>query len=69
MAGQGSGVIMNSAGHILTNAHVIQGAEKIRVVLHDRRSFSATQVGEVDVLNDLAVLKIDAERPNPGRVG
>ncbi|MCH2181219.1 MAG: trypsin-like peptidase domain-containing protein [Mariniblastus sp.] len=69
MAGQGSGVIMNSNGHILTNAHVIQGAEQIRVVLHDRRSFTATQVGEVDVLNDLAVLKIDATNLIPAEWG
>lgn len=69
MAGQGSGVIMNSKGHVLTNAHVIQGAEKIRVVLHDRRSFLATQVGEVDALNDLAVLKIDAENLIPAEWG
>ena len=69
MAGQGSGVIINSAGHILTNAHVIEGAEQIRVVLHDRRSFKATQVGEVDVLNDLAVLKIDADNLLPAEWG
>ena len=69
MAGQGSGVIINSAGHILTNAHVVEGAEQIRVVLHDRRSFKATQVGEVDVLNDLAVLKIDADNLLPAEWG
>lgn len=69
MAGQGSGVIMNADGHILTNAHVVQGAEQIRVVLHDRRSFMASQVGEVDTLNDLAVLKIDANNLIPAEWG
>ncbi len=69
MAGQGSGVIMNADGHILTNAHVVQGAEQIRVVLHDRRSFMARQVGEVDTLNDLAVLKIDANNLIPAEWG
>ena len=69
LAGQGSGVIMTSEGHILTNAHVVQDAQQIRVVLHDRRTFSATQVGEPDVLNDLAVLKIEGNNLIPAEWG
>lgn len=58
--GQGSGVIMSDDGYILTNAHVVKDAQAIEIVLHDRRSYKATQVGKSDVPNDLAVLKIDA---------
>lgn len=59
----GSGVIVRGDGTIITNAHVIQGAEQITVVLADRREFKARVVLEDDRV-DLAVLKIDtgAER-------
>jgi Do/DeqQ family serine protease len=57
--GLGSGVIVQSDGHILTNHHVIDGAEEIKVDLNDRRTFSAKLVGS-DAASDLAVLKIDA---------
>src|SRR5579884_573625 len=55
----GSGVIVRSDGHILTNHHVIDGAEEIKVDLNDHRTFSAKVVGS-DAPSDLAVLKIDA---------
>ncbi len=55
--GAGSGVIINSDGFIVTNNHVIQGAQVIRVVLPDGRGFNATLVGR-DPLSDLAVLRI-----------
>ena len=55
----GSGVIVRSDGHILTNHHVIDGAEDIRVDLISRRTYSATLVGS-DPPSDLAVLKISA---------
>lgn len=57
--GQGSGVVMQSDGYILTNAHVINQGTNIVVTLYDRRQFTAQVVG-VDRLTDLAVLKIDA---------
>lgn len=57
--GLGSGVIVHSDGYILTNHHVIGGADKVRVELKDRRVFDATIVGS-DEPSDLAVLKIEA---------
>jgi serine protease Do len=56
--GLGSGVIVSSDGYVLTNHHVIDGAEEITVELTDGRSFSAKLVGS-DAASDLAVLKID----------
>ena len=58
--GLGSGVIVGADGHILTNHHVIDDADRIRVDLADGRSFSAKLVGS-DAASDLAVLKIDAK--------
>jgi serine protease Do len=55
----GSGVIVRADGHILTNQHVIDGAEDIKVDLSSRRSYSAKLVGS-DSPSDLAVLKISA---------
>lgn len=54
----GSGVIMNQAGYILTNHHVIAGASEIRVSLHDGREVPATLIGS-DAEVDLAVLKVN----------
>jgi S1-C subfamily serine protease len=54
----GSGFIVRKDGYILTNAHVVQDAEKIRVTLNDKRSFDGKVVG-VDHFSDLAVIKID----------
>lgn len=57
--GVGSGVIVSQDGTILTNNHVIEGAEKITVELNDTRTFDAKVVG-TDPLSDLAVLKIES---------
>jgi serine protease Do len=57
--GLGSGVIIDASGYVLTNHHVIDGAEQIKVDLTDNRSFDAKVVG-ADAPSDLAVLKIDA---------
>lgn len=61
--GQGSGVIVDSKeGYILTNYHVIQNASRIEVGLSDGRVIDDVTVIGSDVLTDLAVLKINAER-------
>jgi S1-C subfamily serine protease len=57
-AGVGSGVIYDAKGYIITNNHVVAGADKLLVTLPDGRSFKATLVGG-DPQTDLAVLKID----------
>ncbi len=56
----GSGVIMNTDGYILTNAHVIQIANDIRVTLNDSRQVQAQLIG-LDTDTDLAILKISLE--------
>jgi serine protease DegS len=56
----GSGVLMTSNGHILTNYHVVDNAELITVLLQDGRLFNAEVIGS-DQVTDLALLKIDAE--------
>ena len=55
----GSGVIVSPDGYILTNHHVIDGADEISVELTDRRSFAAKVIGS-DAPSDLALLKIEA---------
>ncbi len=60
----GSGVIISEDGYIVTNHHVIESAEKIEVVLNDKRSFTATKIG-IDPTTDLAVLKIEDEKAFP----
>lgn len=59
--GLGSGVVVSSDGHCLTNHHVIDGAEEIRVEFSDGRTFEAKVVGS-DPPSDLAVLKINASK-------
>jgi serine protease Do len=54
----GSGVIVRADGYVLTNHHVVDGADQVRVEFSDRRSFKADVVGS-DAPSDLAVLKID----------
>jgi Do/DeqQ family serine protease len=56
----GSGVVISQDGYIVTNHHVVDGAQQITVDLTDRRSFPAKVVG-TDQPSDLAVLKIDAK--------
>jgi Do/DeqQ family serine protease len=58
--GLGSGVIVSADGYIVTNHHVIDGAEEIKVELNDNRSFAARVIGS-DPPSDLAVLKIETK--------
>ena len=60
--GMGSGMILDAAGHILTNYHVVRGVNKIQVRLADQRQFSAEIVG-ADPRTDVAVLRIKGELP------
>ncbi len=58
LRGQGSGFIIDDTGNILTNAHVVNGADRVVVTLKDGRSFDAIVEG-VDEVTDLAVVKIE----------
>ena len=58
--GAGSGFIIDEAGYVITNAHVVSDADKIKVHLADRRELAAELVG-LDEKTDVAVLKIDAD--------
>jgi Do/DeqQ family serine protease len=55
----GSGVIVSADGYILTNYHVIKGAQEIKVILYDGREFTGKVIGD-DPPTDIAVLKIEA---------
>ena len=63
-ASQGSGVIVSSEGHIVTNLHVIEGANEVEVNLSDGRRLPARLLG-ADSLSDIAILKIDADGLRP----
>jgi S1-C subfamily serine protease len=63
--GQGSGFILDKAGHILTNYHVVAGANRgVEVQLSDKRKFAARVIG-TDRTHDLALLQIDAPNLQP----
>jgi serine protease Do len=66
--GIGSGVILDTQGHIVTNNHVIDGAEVIEVTLADGREYRA-EVRGADAMTDIAVIKINAEHLHPARLG
>jgi S1-C subfamily serine protease len=59
--GAGSGIVLDPQGHVLTNFHVVEGAQKIQVVLYDGSAHEATVVG-TDPATDVAVLKVGAPR-------
>ena len=62
--GEGSGFIVSSDGYILTNAHVVSGADEVIVKLIDKRKFTAKVIG-ADARTDVAVLKITSPRSLP----
>ena len=66
--GAGSGVIVNKNGYIVTNYHVIEGANSIRVTLHNGDEYPATIVGGENAI-DVAVLKISAKDLSPAVLG
>ena len=67
-SGVGSGFIVESDGYILTNNHVVDGADKIIVALSDRREREAKIIGQ-DPLSDLALLKIEETDLTPVKIG
>ncbi len=60
--GMGSGIIIDTEGHILTNNHVVDNVDEIKITLTDKRSFDATIIG-TDPKTDLAVIKIKGKVP------
>jgi serine protease Do/serine protease DegQ len=59
--GLGSGVIISSDGYIITNNHVVEGADELKVLLTDDRELTAKVIG-TDPKTDVAVIKIDADK-------
>lgn len=66
--GQGSGVIVDAAGYILTNNHVVGDADAIRVILLDGRELPAELIG-ADPGSDVAVIKVEAENLTVAQLG
>jgi len=66
--GMGSGFIISNDGYVLTNHHVIDGAESVKVTLSDRREFTAKVVGS-DAQYDVALLKVEGRNLPTVRVG
>ena len=64
----GSGFVIDPAGYIITNAHLVAERRDIRVRLADRREFEARVIG-VDALSDIALIKIEAGALAPARIG
>ena len=68
LLGVGSGVIYEEDGYILTNNHVVRNADRVLVVLHDRRYFEAEVVGR-DPSTEIAVVRIEGQRLPTARLG
>lgn len=66
--GVGSGFILSSDGYIMTNAHVVDGADALVVTLVDKREFRGKVIGK-DKRTDVAVVKIEAENLQPVQIG
>lgn len=64
----GSGFIISADGYIVTNNHVIEDADQIKVILHDDKEYDAQIIG-TDPMTDLALLKIDAKNLSPLKFG
>ena len=66
--GMGTGVIVSGDGYVLTNNHVIDEADEIKVRLHDGKTYTAERVG-TDSRTDIAVIKIKATGLSPAKLG
>jgi serine protease Do len=67
-SGSGSGFIISPDGYILTNNHVVEGADRVNVVMGDKREFTARVIGR-DPNTDVAVIKVDARDLPVARMG
>lgn len=65
----GTGVIIDTAGHIITNNHVVEGQQSITVIYADGKKVNNVQVVGSDTLSDLAVLKVDGNVPATATLG
>lgn len=65
---EGSGFVIDKEGHVLTNYHVVEGANKVKVVLLDKREFDGKVIG-TDPKLDLAVVKIKGDNLTPAQMG
>ncbi|HXG22960.1 MAG TPA: trypsin-like peptidase domain-containing protein [Chthonomonadales bacterium] len=68
ITGSGSGVIIGKNGEIVTNSHVVEGADSIAVTLSDGRTFRGRVIGS-DYITDVALVKIDANNLPVARLG
>ena len=68
MESAGSGFIVSESGYIVTNCHVVEGAESVKVRDHDANEYEAEIVGK-DAANDVALLKIEGENLHPVKIG
>src|SRR5207302_39524 len=59
--GQGAGVVIDPAGYILTNYHVVRDSSQVRVRLSDGRRIEGAEITGADAATDLAVLRIEAD--------
>ena len=59
--GTGSGAVLDKAGHVLTNYHVVEGAREVAVTLFNQKTYEASLVG-ADPVNDIAVIRIDSPK-------
>jgi S1-C subfamily serine protease len=66
--GTGSGFIFRADGYVMTNAHVVSGSERVRVILKDGRRFEGTVIGR-DRVTDIAIVKIDANNLPTAKLG
>ena len=66
--GMGSGVVVSGDGYILTNNHVVAGADEVTVTLENGRDLSAKVVG-TDPMSDLAVVQVDEQGLTPAKLG
>jgi serine protease Do len=67
-SGSGSGFIISPDGYILTNNHVVEGADRVNVIMGDKREFTARVIGR-DPNTDVAVIKVDAQNLPVARMG